>query len=132
MEWRSRDDGTLVAFDTTTVLSVNGMHMSAVKSEGYDGGAFCCVTAAGRASLSLEGCDLTCEGGAPVARFDQKETTGVMFGCRIHDGKECGVGIHGGASAILEDNDVHSNTNAGVFVQQESSEAVLRGNRIHM
>jgi hypothetical protein len=50
-----------------------------------------------------------------------------MFGCRIHDGKECGVGIHGGASAILEDNDVHSNTNAGVFVQQEGSEAVATG-----
>jgi parallel beta-helix repeat protein len=111
---------------------MNGMHMSALKSEGYDGDTFSCVLAAGGATLSLEGCDLTCEGGAPVARFDQKETTGVMFGCRIHDGKECGVGIHGGASATLEDNDVHSNTNAGVFVQQESSEAVLRGNRIHM
>jgi parallel beta-helix repeat protein len=39
--------------------------------------------------------------------------------------------IHDGASAILENNNTHSNIGAGVAVQGEGSEAVLRGNRIH-
>ena len=35
-EWRSRDDDTLFA-DGSAAISVNGMHMSATKSEGYLG-----------------------------------------------------------------------------------------------
>ena len=39
--------------------------------------------------------------------------------------------IFDGASANLENNNIHSNTHAGVQVGDEGSEAVLRGNRIH-
>jgi len=67
-EWRSRDVWTLVAHGSAAAVSVNGMHMSATKSEGYDGVGFSCVAAEDGATLSLEGCDLTCEGGAAVAR----------------------------------------------------------------
>jgi parallel beta-helix repeat protein len=130
-EWRSRDDNTLFANGSAAAVSVNGMHMSATKSEGYDGGAFCCVLAGGGATLSLEGCDLTCQGDTAVAGFFDTETTGVMFGCCIHDGKGVGVVVVAGASATLENNNIHSNTEAGVQVQDEGSEAVLRGNRIH-
>jgi parallel beta-helix repeat protein len=131
VEWRSRDDDTLVARGSAAAVSVNGVHMSATKSEGYDGGSFGCVTAGGRATLSLEGCDLTCEGDAAVAQFSLPETTGVMFGCCIHDGKEGGLFIAERASVTLENNNIHSNTLTGVRVLDEGSEAVLRGNRIH-
>jgi parallel beta-helix repeat protein len=130
-EWRSRDDDTLFVHGSATVVSVNGMHMSAVKSEGFDGGAFGCVVVGDGATLSLEGCDLTCEGDAPVAQFMGNETTGVMFGCCIHDGKEGGLFIAERASVTLENNNIHSNTLGGVDVQGEGSDAVLRGNRIH-
>ena len=55
----------------------------------------------------------------------------VLRGNRIHDGKKEGLVICAGASATLENNDIHSNTDAGVNVLGEGSEAVLRGNRIH-
>ena len=54
-----------------------------------------------------------------------------MGGNRIHDGKEEGVLIFVGASATLENNNIHLNTHSGVLVRGEGSEAVLRGNHIH-
>ena len=83
------------------------------------------------AALSLEGCDLTCDSNAAVTQFAQNETTVVMFGCCIHDGKGGGVLIAEGASVTLENNNIHSNNLHGVDVRDEGSEAVLRGNRIH-
>jgi F-box protein 11 len=41
------------------------------------------------------------------------------------------VYIVGKATATLEDNEIHFNTAAGVFVQGESSQALLKSNRIH-
>ena len=117
--------GRCVPVAVRLLSAVNGMHMSAVKSEGYDGVGFCCVAAVNGATLSLEGCDLTCEGDAPAVQFMGNETTGVMFGCCIHDGKSIGVGIAKGASATLENNDVHSNTDSGVNVNGEGSKVVL-------
>jgi parallel beta-helix repeat protein len=105
------------------------MHMSAVKSEGYGDGGFNCVAAAGGATLSLEGCDLTCEGGRPVAQFMGIKTTVVMFGCCIHDGKNAGVVIGAGASATLENNTITDNDLQGVQLHLHST-ATLTGNTI--
>jgi parallel beta-helix repeat protein len=128
VEWKSRDDYTLYAHGSAAVVSVNGVHMSAVKSEGYDGDEFSCVYAERGATLSLEGCDLTCEGGAPVAQFAFKETTGVLFGCCIHVGKR-GVFVCDGASATLENNTITGNDLSGVIIGNHST-ANLTGNTI--
>ena len=129
-EWRSGDGWTLVVNDEATVVSVNGMHMSAVKSEGYDGEGFSCVLAEDEGTLCLEGCDLTCEDQS-VVEFSYAGTTARMSGCCVHDGKQGGVLIHGGASATLENNNIHSNTKVGVEVQDQGTVAMLRSNTIH-
>jgi hypothetical protein len=54
VEWRSRDEEVLLMVGESTV-SVNGLHMSATKSEGYDGDGCMCVLACDGATLSLEG-----------------------------------------------------------------------------
>jgi parallel beta-helix repeat protein len=129
-EWRSRNDSTLSAYGSAAAVSVNGMHMSAVKSEGFHGREFGCVRADGGATLSLEGCALTCESHA-VVQISGADSTATVLGCCIHDGKRAGVLIYDGAGATLENNNIHSNTEAVVAVYGEGSEAVLRGNRIH-
>jgi parallel beta-helix repeat protein len=121
VEWRSWDNDTL--YCRAAAVSV--------KSEGYGGGGFGCVGGGEGVTLSLEGCDLTCEGDAAVVQFAQNETTGVMYGCRIHDGKSGGVGIAVGASATLENNNIHSTSEAVLVVYEEGSKVVIRGNRIH-
>jgi parallel beta-helix repeat protein len=55
----------------------------------------------------------------------------VLKGNTVHDGKLSGVFIFGKAKATLENNKIHSNTRAGVYVGGEGSEAVLKGNHIH-
>jgi parallel beta-helix repeat protein len=129
VEWRSRDEDVLTMAGAS--VSVNGMHMSATKSEGYDGDGFCCVDAYDAATLSLELCDLTCECDYAVVQISDSGTAATISSCCIHDGKEGGVVICRGASATLENNNIHSNTLNGVDVAGEGSEAVLRGNRIY-
>jgi parallel beta-helix repeat protein len=107
------------------------MHMSALQSEGFAGNAFWCVAADDGATLSLELCDLTCECDDAVVAIGDAGTAATISGCCIHDGKETGVVIREGASATLENNNIHSNKESGVHVQDEGSEAMLRGNRIH-
>jgi parallel beta-helix repeat protein len=130
LEWRSRDEDVLFMGGWPSV-SVNGMRMSAVKSEGYDGGGFNCVFADGGATLSLELCDLTCEYDLAVVEISGAGSAAILSSCCIHDGKGGGVLICLGASATFENNNIHSNTECGVYVNGEGSEAVLRGNRIH-
>jgi parallel beta-helix repeat protein len=131
VEWRSRDEEVL-AMPSASTVSVNGMHMSAVKSEGYDGDGFNCVDAHAGATLSLELCDLTCEcDDYAVVEISNSGTAATISDCCIHDGESGGVHITDGASATLENNNIHSNTQQGVTVQDEGSKAVLRGNRIH-
>jgi parallel beta-helix repeat protein len=48
----------------------------------------------------------------------------------IRDCKDSGVFICGKAEATLENNDIHSNTLAGVYARGEGSEAVLKTNTI--
>jgi parallel beta-helix repeat protein len=107
------------------------MDMSAMKSEGYDGGGFCCVVAFGGATLSLELCDLTCEYQYSVVEISDSGSTATISSCCIHDGESNGVIVGDGASATLENNNIHSNTLFGVQVGDEGSKAVLRGNSIH-
>jgi parallel beta-helix repeat protein len=130
LEWRSRDEEVLIMVGGSSV-SVNGMHMSALKSEGYDGGRFNCVDADGAATLSLELCDLTCECDYSVVQISDAGSAVTISGCCIHDGKSNGVAIYKGASVTLENNNIHLNTEDGVAVQDEGSEVVLRGNSIH-
>jgi parallel beta-helix repeat protein len=129
VEWRCRDDDTLITYGDAAAVSVNGMHMSVTESEGYDGDGLSCVAAGDGATLSLEGCDLTCESNAAVAQFLDNETTGVMFGCCIHDGKKAGVLIRDGASATLENNTITNNDLGGVLNAVHST-ATLTGNAI--
>ena len=128
VEWRSRDHDVLYV-DSTACVSVNSVHMSAAKNEGYDGRVFRCVCVLGGATLSLERCDLTCESDA-VVQIADAGTTAVVAGCSIHDGNSDGVLICGKAKATLENNTIHSNTRSGVTVRGEGSEAVLKTNTI--
>jgi hypothetical protein len=58
-------------------------------------------------------------------------TKATVFGCCIHDGSGAGVFIGGRAQAELEKNNIHSHALSCVQVQDEGSEAILRGNRIY-
>jgi parallel beta-helix repeat protein len=50
---------------------------------------------------------------------------------RIRDGKDAGVCIGDKATATLKDNDIHSNTQPGVVVNGDGSQALLKSNRIY-
>ena len=105
VEWRSRDECTLMVVGDASV-SLNGMHMSAMKSVGYDGDGFNCVYAHEGATLSLERCDITCED-LNVIEIADENTMGPAVGCWSALNK---------AKATLENNSIHSDTNAGVQV----------------
>ena len=128
VEWESRDEDVLIMRGGSTV-SVNGMDMSAVKSEGYDGGGFNCVAAHDGAILSLELCDLTCECDLAVVEISNSETAATISDCCVHDGESGGVGIYDRASATLENNTITDNDLSGVHLQKHAT-ATLTGNTI--
>jgi parallel beta-helix repeat protein len=63
-------------------------------------------------------------------QVEDEGSEAVLRGNRIHDGKSSGVSINDGASATLENNNIHSNVESCVQVYGEGSQAVLRGNHI--
>jgi parallel beta-helix repeat protein len=131
VEWRSCD---MAALQTTGVLasvSVDGFHMCATKSEGYQGQPCSCVAATESSTLSLARCNLTSESDGFVATVGiSGGASGNLNKCCLRDGR-FGIAVMSKGKATLEDNDVHSNAYAGVIVQGEGSKAVVRKNHIY-
>ena len=128
VEWTSVDQHVLILQGKVSV-SVNGVHMAATKSALYNGSPFVCVGTGDGSALTLERCNLT-SAGATIIQIGGTESSALVSGCCIHDGM-AGVFIGNKAKAVLENNDIHSLIFSAVQVQDEGTEAVLRGNTIH-
>jgi parallel beta-helix repeat protein len=78
--------------------------------------------------LELEGCDITSQSLACVARHGGADP--LLRRNRIHDGKQSGVNVYENGQGTLEDNDIFSNARVGVRIQTGGN-PTLRHNRIN-
>jgi len=75
--------------------------------------------------IDIEDCEVSSENGSCISIDGRSD---VRLRCnRIHDGNGCGVKVDSG-QAVLEDNDIFCNREAGIKVR---SKATLSRNRIH-
>ena len=104
--WRSCCMSTLRARGALASASVDGFHMCATKSEGYQGQPFNCVTATDSSTLSLARCNLTCEsdGNVPTVNI-ARGASGNLNKCCVRDG-QFGIAVMSKGKATLEDNDI--------------------------